>query len=119
MNDYDNFFLPTSNLEEVKDFFGKTLELPVKFDFSKKGMIAFQVGENEPALIFKDINRFPDAKPTIWFVVECVEKKYQELKTRGVDFLTEPFAIKTGYAAEFQDPFGNRFGITDYVNEQH
>jgi hypothetical protein len=29
-------------------------------------------------------------------------------------FLSEPFKIKTGMAVEFEDPFGNRLGITDY-----
>ena len=31
-----------------------------------------------------------------------------------IKFLTEPFPIRTGNAVEFEDPFGNRFGITDY-----
>ncbi|MDC7222439.1 MAG: VOC family protein, partial [Spirochaetales bacterium] len=60
-------------------------------------------------------DRFPDTKQTIWFVVESVEEKFRELKEKGIPFLSEPFAIQTGFAAEFQDPFGNRFGITDYV----
>lgn len=42
------------------------LGLAVKFDFSAKGMIAFTVGESEPAIILKDTARFPAAKPTIW-----------------------------------------------------
>lgn len=114
MKDYDNFFLPAKNLEEARDFFGKVLGLPVKFDFSTKGMLAFQVGENEPALIFKDAAHFPEAKPCIWFVVAAVEETYKALKARGVSFLSEPFEIQTGLAVEFEDPFGNRFGISDY-----
>ena len=33
---------------------------------------------------------------------------------KGVEFLSPPFRIRTGNAVEFDDPFGNRLGITDY-----
>jgi predicted enzyme related to lactoylglutathione lyase len=114
MKDYDNFFLPSSDLKEGKAFYQDLLGLPVKFDFSDTGMVAFKVGNNEPAIILKDINKFPEAKPTIWFEVESVQKDYQRLKAKGLKFLSEPFEIHTGFAVEFEDPFGNRLGLTDY-----
>jgi len=114
MKDYDNFFLPSTDLKTAKEFYAGVLELPVKFDFSNEGMIAFAVGGQEPALILTDIHRFPDARPTIWFVVDDVQKEYERLKQRGLKFLSEPFSIPTGRAVEFEDPFGNRLGITDY-----
>ena len=40
--------------------------------------------------------------------------KYKEMREKGIAFLSETFKIKTGYAVEFEDPFGNRLGITDY-----
>ena len=40
------------------------------------------------------------------------------MKENGIKFLSEPFRIRTGYAVEFEDPFGNRFGITDYSVEE-
>jgi predicted enzyme related to lactoylglutathione lyase len=117
INDYDNFFLPTKDLKKSKDFFEK-LGLSVKFDFSDQGMLAFKVGNQEPAIILKDVSKFPNAKPTIWFVVEDVSVQYEELKTKGINFVTKPFEIYTGLAAEFEDPFGNRLGITDYSKQK-
>lgn len=114
MKNYDNFFLPVDNLDEAKKYYKDILGLKVKFDFSDKGMAAFNVGEEEPAIILKDKNKFSDLKPTIWFEVSDVMEEYNRLKEKGIDFLSEPFEIKTGYAAEFEDPFGNRLGITDY-----
>ena len=32
-----------------------------------------------------------------------------------IKFLSEPFKIGTGNAVEFEDPFGNRLGVTDYI----
>jgi predicted enzyme related to lactoylglutathione lyase len=114
INDYDNFFLPTDDLKKSRDFYEK-LGLSVKFDFSDQGMLAFKISNQEPAIILKDTKNFPDAKPTIWFVVDDVQEEYERLQEKGVVFLSEPFEIFTGRAAEFDDPFGNRLGITDYT----
>jgi predicted enzyme related to lactoylglutathione lyase len=114
MDDYDNFFLPANNLGEGKAFYRDILGLKMKFDFSERGMVAFNVGAQEPAIILKDTARFKNMKPTIWFVVDSVREKYDALKGKGVKFLSDPFQIPTGMAVEFEDPFGNRLGITDY-----
>lgn len=51
ISDYDNFFLPGDNLDIAKDFYKDKLGLDIKFDFADKGMTAFKVGDNEPAII--------------------------------------------------------------------
>ncbi|MGO8806937.1 MAG: VOC family protein [Candidatus Bathyarchaeia archaeon] len=112
--DYDNFFLPSGDLEKGKAFYQGVLGLRLKFDFSDMGMVAFKVGENEPAIILKDTCKFSAAKPTIWFVVDNVQEEYKRLGAKGLKFLSEPFEIHTGLAVEFEDPYGNRLGITDY-----
>ncbi len=117
IKNYDNLFLPAENLEESKSFYTNILNFPVKFDFIDQGMIAFKVGNEEPAIILKDKTKFPDVKPTVWFEVEDVSSMYNELKGKGVKFTSEPFRIKTGWAVEFHDPTGNRLGFTDYNNE--
>lgn len=113
--DYDNFFLPSGDLKRSKEFYQDVLGLPVKFDFSDMGLIAFKIGDNEPAIILKDTAKFPEAKPTIWFVVDSVVEEYKRLTAEGLKFLSQPFEIHTGMAVEFEDPFGNRLGITDYL----
>ena len=118
MKNYDNFFLGVDNLTEARKYYETTLGLQLKFDFSKKGMIAFKVGDEEPAIILKDKNMFSSMKPTIWFEVENVEIEYKKLIENGVKFLSEPFDIMTGMAVEFEDPFGNRLGITDYTKKK-
>jgi predicted enzyme related to lactoylglutathione lyase len=115
MKDYDNFFLPSNDLQKGKEFYMDLLGLPIKFDFSGMGMVAFKVGDNEPAIILKDTAKFPETKPTIWFMVGNVQEEYKRLKDRGLQFLSAPFEIHTGMAVEFEDPFGNRLGLTDYT----
>lgn len=110
----DNYFVPATRFEEAKHFYGELLGLPVKFDFSAMGMIAYRIGDDEPALIIKDLSKFPDAKAALWIEVEDVQTEYERLKGLCVSFLSEPFRIKTGWAVEFEDPSGNRMGLTDY-----
>ena len=110
----DNYFFPANAFEATKRFYADVLGLAVKFDFSSMGMVAYRIGDDEPALILKDTSRFPDAKPALWIEVEDVAAQYAKMKERGVRFLSEPFQIKTGWAVEFEDPSGNRLGITDY-----
>lgn len=114
MKSYDNFFLPVADMEEAKKFYGEKLGLSIKFEFPQKGMTAFSVGDEEPAIILKDIAHYPEAKGTIWFMVEDVAEKYEQLRNEGVVFLSEPYPVGTGKAVEFEDQFGNRLGITDY-----
>jgi predicted enzyme related to lactoylglutathione lyase len=118
LKDYDNFFLPSDDLKKGKAFYHDVLGLSVKFDFSEMGMVAFRVGDKEPAIILKDTHSFPDAKPTIWFVVDIVQEEYKRLSAKGLKFLSEPFEIHTGMAVEFEDPFGNRLGMTDYSGKK-
>ena len=118
MEKYDNFFLGVDNLEDSKKQYGDILGLNLKFDFSNNGMIAYNIGKEEPAIILKDKKYFENMKPTIWFVVVNVREEYKKMKGRGISFLSEPFEIKTGFAVEFEDPFGNRLGITDYCKKE-
>jgi predicted enzyme related to lactoylglutathione lyase len=114
MKNYDNLFLPAENFEESKKFYSEILGLETKFEFAAQGMIAFKVGTEEPAIILKNKNKFPNVKPTIWIEVDDVKEQYEQLKLKGVKFLSEPFKIKTGWAVEFVDPSDNNLGITDY-----
>jgi predicted enzyme related to lactoylglutathione lyase len=112
---YDNFLLPVADMDKAKAFYHDVLGFDVKFDSSDMGMVAYRVGQEEPALILTDLAKFPAAKPAIWFVVGDVKEEYEKLCKKGIQFLSAPFEIKTGLAAEFEDPFGNRFAITDYT----
>lgn len=111
IKDYDNYMLPAGDLEAAKDFYQNKLGLAVKFDFSDRGMVAFKVGDNEPAIILRKADQ---AQPCLMLVVDDVRAAYTVLQQRGVVFLTEPFAIGTGLMVQFKDPSGNLFALTDY-----
>ena len=104
MKDYDNFFLPSNNLKKGKEFYQTSLGLPVKFDFSDMGMIAFKVGDNEPSIILKDVTKFPEAKPTIWFVVDSVTEEYKRLRLKGLNFYLNHLRFKREWQLSLKTP---------------
>ena len=112
ISNYDNFFLPSDDLDAAKEFYRNRLGLDIKFDFSEKGMVAFKVGDNEPAIILR---KGENVRPAIWLTVDNVRQAHKELKEKGIQFLGEPFEIPTGSSVEFNDPFGNKLGLTDYT----
>lgn len=114
VKDYDNFFLPIEDYQASIHFYSEVLELEKKFEFAEQGMVAFKVGEQEPAIILKDKTKMPGSVPTIWFEVDDVRILHEKMKQKGVAILSEPFHIRTGWAFEFADPSGNRLGFTDY-----
>jgi len=57
----------------------------------------------------------PGGKLEIFLLVDDVDKAYQELKAKGVKFVTEPKDMHWGArAATFMDPDGNRFTIETF-----
>jgi len=44
---------------------------------------------------------------------EDIRKAYQELKSRGVEFVTDVLEQPWGYVAQFQDPDGNRLQLRE------
>ena len=56
----DNYFFPAKDFEATKHFYADVLGLTVKFDFSSMGMIAYRIGDDEPALMI-GLTRGPDA----------------------------------------------------------
>lgn len=47
--------------------------------------------------------------------MDSVQNHYNELKEKGINFMTTPYKIRTGWAVEFEDPTGNILGLTDYL----
>ncbi len=86
MKDYDNFFLPVNNLNIAKEYYLK-LGLPVKFDFSDKGMAAFNVGNQEPAIILKDTRIFPNASKLFGLRLTMFEQNIKNLRKKGSIFI--------------------------------
>jgi catechol 2,3-dioxygenase-like lactoylglutathione lyase family enzyme len=97
-----------SNLKRAAEFYEKTLGLEKKYEFSS--YVGFECGGIEIGLIpkIKEKQKVTPLSPSVEFLVDNVEKTYNELKKKGVKFIKElheePWG---GRQATFTDPDGN------------
>jgi predicted enzyme related to lactoylglutathione lyase len=50
---------------------------------------------------------------TVFFTTDDVQASYEELKSRGVEFVEEPEERPYGIDSAFRDPSGNNFRLTE------
>jgi catechol 2,3-dioxygenase-like lactoylglutathione lyase family enzyme len=97
-----------SDLEKAKRFYEKTLGLEKKYEYSS--YVGFECGGVEIGLIPKleKGQKVGPLSPPVEFIVDDVERVYNELKQKGVNFVKElheePWG---GKQATFTDPDGN------------
>lgn len=97
-----------SNLRKAAKFYEETLGLEKKYEYSS--YVGFECGGVEVGLIPKleERQKVSPLSPAVEFLVDDVEKTYNELKKKGVKFVKElheePWG---GRQATFTDPDGN------------
>lgn len=101
-----------SDLKRSKRFYEETLGLEKKYQYSS--YLGFECGGVEIGLIpkLKKGQKVSPLSPPVGFLVDDVERAYNELKQRGVKFTKElheePWG---GKQATFKDPDGNTLEI--------
>jgi catechol 2,3-dioxygenase-like lactoylglutathione lyase family enzyme len=102
-----------SDLKRAKKFYEETLGLETKYEYASYA--GFECGGIEIGLIPKleKGQKVSPLSPPVNFLVDDVEKVYNELKQKGVKFTKElheePWG---GKQATFTDPDGNTLEIT-------
>ncbi|HEX6488948.1 MAG TPA: VOC family protein [Candidatus Dormibacteraeota bacterium] len=117
----DNVLLAVGDYHLARDFYGGKLGLPVKFEFEQVGLIGFRLGGEEPGLLVRvqeiEERAADPAAPRFWLEVPDARTAAAQLIEAGLEPLGEEREINTGWVVEFADPWGNVFGITDYVKQ--
>ena len=109
-----------SDLKRAAKFYEETLGLEKKYEFSS--YVGFECGGVEIGLIPKigENQKVGPSSPSVEFLVDDVEKTYNELKRRGVKFVKElheePWG---GKQATFTDPDGNVLEIVQINWEKY
>ena len=120
-------WLIVSDIERSVAFYRDTLGLPLKS--TEEGFADFKTEGIEVALGRRDIVEGAIGKENVaisgprhlvisWEAVENVDALYQELKAKGVPFLSEPKTQPWGQrVAYFTDPDGHIWEISSWVKE--
>jgi len=97
---------PVSDLKRAVSFYEKILGLEKTDEWPN--YVEFNVGGVQ-------FGFEPHGTLEIFLLVDDVDKAYQELKAKGVKFITEPKDMHWGArAAVFMDPDGNKFTIETF-----
>jgi len=109
-----------SDLRRASKFFEETLGLEKKYEYSS--YVGFECGGVEIGLIpkSKEEKRVTQTSPSVEFLVDDVDRMYNELKSKGVKFIKElhdePWG---GRQASFTDPDGHILEIAQIDWEKY
>ena len=109
-----------SDLQKAAEFYEEALGLEKKYEYSS--YVGFECGGVEIGLIPKlgEPQKVNPLSPSVEFLVDDVEKVYNELKNKGVKFIKElhdePWG---GRQATFTDPDGNILEIAQINWEKY
>ncbi|MEJ3403181.1 VOC family protein [Rathayibacter sp. YIM 133350] len=124
MNDVigiDNVLFPVGDLDEARRLYGGTLAFDEDFAFPEIGMVGYKVGAETPGLIIRaaDAPRSSVAAgPRLLLEVPDARATYEWLGAR-TGLPGRVYSLRTGYAFEFVDPWGNAIGFADYALAPH
>lgn len=111
-----------NDIAKAKDFYGKTLELPVSS--GPEGTLVIELSNSVKALMYPKPNHQPATFTVLNFPVESVDKTVDDLTKRGVHFeiynepnlKTDQRGVSRGNGptiAWFKDPAGNILSVLE------
>ncbi|KQY44563.1 VOC family protein [Cellulomonas sp. Root137] len=110
----DNVFVEVGDLDEAVTFYQDGLGLPVRMRFDAIDTALLQLGGETPGLGIRAVQEPRAGGQKVWLEVGDARAAAEELAVRGIRSIAPPFAIRTGWAFEVQDPWENVIGFTDY-----
>lgn len=113
----DNVLVPVGDLAVAVDFYANRLGLSVRFTVPERGIALFGVAAETPGIMAMFDPAAGQGGPPamrVWLEVPDARAAAAEIEERGVEMLTAPFEVATGWSVELADPWGNVIGLTDY-----
>lgn len=112
----DNVLLDVGDLAAARTHFA-ALGLVERFTIPEAGIVLYAVGDERPGMLIRarpDVAESPPAGPRMWLEVADARAS---AATIPIAPLADPFQVRTGWAVEYADPWGNVVGLTDYTRE--
>ena len=96
--------LPVTDVGKSRDWYVNNLDF--KLEFEREGVAAIKDTADLTIFLQKTANAPAGEKITLTIQVKDVDRKHQELASRGVKFASAPKLQFWGYGAEVLDPDG-------------
>ncbi len=112
----DNALFDVGNLAAARTHYA-SLGLVERFAIPEAGIVLYAVGNERPGVLIRaggDIPETPPIGPRIWLEVADARAAAAAIP---IVPLADPFEVRTGWAVEYADPWGNVVGLTDYTGD--
>jgi len=96
--------LPVTDVGKSRDWYVNSLDF--KLEFEREGVTAIKDEADLTIFLQKSAKSLAGEKITLTIRVKDVDRKHQELASRGVKFVSAPMRLFWGYGAEVLDPDG-------------
>ncbi|MFW9856182.1 MAG: VOC family protein [Candidatus Thorarchaeota archaeon] len=104
--------IPVLNLEKAKSWYYSIFKWKIDIDsFPDYGLTYFE--DYKTSIGFFKVDRIPEKGINVVFEVANIEQKLLDIEEAGGKIIREKYLIseEVGYAAQFQDIFGNELGL--------
>ncbi|MGD0144656.1 MAG: VOC family protein [Rhizomicrobium sp.] len=105
--------LPVTDVGKSRDWYVNNLDF--KLEFEREGVTAVKDTADLTIFLQKATKPLTGEKVTLTIQVKDVDRKHQELASRGVKFASPPTRLFWGYGAEVLDPDGYMNHLWDEV----
>ena len=109
--------ISVADIDRAVNFYRYTLGMEFLFQVSGQPMAFFKCGE---VRLYLGVPEKPEfrSNPVVYYRVESVSQAYEELKGRGVEFISEPHIVHRNpqhelWMAFFKDPDGNNLAVME------
>ena len=109
----DHLTLSVRDHDISRDWYTRNLGLGVEFEVPARRAVAVRDDADFTLFLDESHPSGGTASCALYFQVDSVETKYEELSARGVSFIHPPSQQYWGYGAELADPDGYRVRLWD------
>ena len=113
---FDHMNLPVNDPKASRDWYVNNFGFEVEFEVPERNTIAIKDDADFTIFLYQPQSRLAGTKCSLTLQVEDVEKKYEELRARGIAFENPPGKYFWGYGADLRDPDGYQVLLWDEVS---
>ncbi len=110
---FDHMNLPVTDYKRSRDWYTENFGFKVEFEVPERQTVSLEDSEGMGIFLYEPKMALERAKCSLYFQIDSVDTKFEELQSKGVPFVNPPGRYFWGYGAELRDPDGYQILLWD------
>jgi len=110
---FDHMNLPVTDYKRSRDWYTENFGFKVEFEVPERQTVSLEDSEGMGIFLYEPKMALAGAKCSLYFQIDSVDTKFEELQSKGVPFVNPPGRYFWGYGAELRDPDGYQILLWD------